>query len=181
MSARKYTTLQLSLQDANKLCYRDVIRVERVEEYNPVYDNIPDHDTLVVLKNGKLLRVYSWKDKNYPHDLYDTIFEYLHKLVMDKESYFSVTLNQFCGDPNILHRTVQTLVSASSSIQPPWTCPNDDAVYPWEYHGRMYLRNYHNMVWKQDVDGSCGDWVGVYLELTHSINHYAEEPAEYRS
>jgi len=131
MSIRKYTTLQLSLEEAKQLCYRDVIRVERVNEYDPIYDDIPDHDTLVVLKNGKLLHVYSWKDKNRPLIQYNTLFEYLNKLMVDKETYFNVTLNQFCHDPNILHRKVESL----------WPKPPSNAGL-----ARMHSLNYLNLL-----------------------------------
>jgi hypothetical protein len=57
-----------------------------------------------------------------------------------------------------------------------WTCPADGAVHPWAYKGMAYLRNSDNQVWKEDADGGCGDWCGVFLGGEDRIDDSIEEP-----
>jgi hypothetical protein len=57
-----------------------------------------------------------------------------------------------------------------------WTCPADGAVHPWAYKGIAYLRNSDNQVWKEDADGGCGDWCGVFLGGEDRIDDSVEEP-----
>jgi hypothetical protein len=57
-----------------------------------------------------------------------------------------------------------------------WTCPADGAVHPWAYKGMAYLRNSDNQVWKEDADGGCGDWCGVFLGGEDRIDDSVEEP-----
>ncbi len=57
-----------------------------------------------------------------------------------------------------------------------WSCPADGAVHPWAYKGMAYLRNSDNQVWKEDADGGCGDWCGVFLGGEDRIDDSVEEP-----
>jgi hypothetical protein len=57
-----------------------------------------------------------------------------------------------------------------------WSCPADGAVHPWTYKGAKYLRNSDHQVWREDADGGCGDWCGVYLIDGDRIDDSVEEP-----
>jgi hypothetical protein len=57
-----------------------------------------------------------------------------------------------------------------------WSCPADGAVHPWAYKGAKYLRNSDHQVWREDADGGCGDWCGVYLIDDDRIDDSVEEP-----
>jgi hypothetical protein len=57
-----------------------------------------------------------------------------------------------------------------------WSCPADGAVHPWTYKGMKYLRNSDHQVWREDADGGCGDWCGVYLIDEDRIDDTVEEP-----
>ena len=57
-----------------------------------------------------------------------------------------------------------------------WSCPADGAVHPWAYKGAKYLRNSDHQVWREDADGGCGDWCGVYLIDGDRIDDSVEEP-----
>jgi hypothetical protein len=57
-----------------------------------------------------------------------------------------------------------------------WSCPADGAVHPWAYKGNKYLRNSDHQVWKEDADGGCGDWCGVFLIDEDRIDDSVEEP-----
>ncbi len=51
------------------------------------------------------------------------------------------------------------------------TCPKDDAVYPWEFEGAKYARNYKNHVYSVDEDGEPAYWVGLFngTEIDKSV------------
>jgi hypothetical protein len=57
-----------------------------------------------------------------------------------------------------------------------WSCPADGAVHPWTYKGAKYLRNSDHQVWREDAEGGCGDWCGVYLIDEDRIDDSVEEP-----
>jgi hypothetical protein len=57
-----------------------------------------------------------------------------------------------------------------------WSCPADGAVHQWAYKGMKYLRNSDHQVWREDADGGCGDWCGVYLIDGDRIDDTVEEP-----
>ena len=57
-----------------------------------------------------------------------------------------------------------------------WSCPADGAVHPWSYKGAKYLRNSDHQVWREDADGGCGDWCGVYVGGEVGIDDSVEEP-----
>jgi hypothetical protein len=57
-----------------------------------------------------------------------------------------------------------------------WSCPADGAVHPWNYKGAKYLRNSDHQVWKEDAEGGCGDWCGVFLIDEDRIDDSVEEP-----
>ena len=57
-----------------------------------------------------------------------------------------------------------------------WSCPADGAVHPWTYKGEKYLRNSDHQVWREDADGGGGDWCGVYLIDSDTIDNSVEEP-----
>jgi hypothetical protein len=57
-----------------------------------------------------------------------------------------------------------------------WSCPADGAVHPWNYKGEKYLRNSDHQVWREDADGGCGDWCGVYVGGEVGIDNSVEEP-----
>jgi hypothetical protein len=63
-----------------------------------------------------------------------------------------------------------------------WSCPADGRVYPWAYTplgatsvSALYLRNSNDDVWEMNSDGTCGDWVGVYI-MPWGIDITAKEP-----
>ncbi len=56
-----------------------------------------------------------------------------------------------------------------------WTCPNDGNVYPWEFKGKKYFRNYDGEVW-EDEDGGLGAWAGKYDTTTAKIDDSVPEP-----
>ena len=56
-----------------------------------------------------------------------------------------------------------------------WTCPNDGNVYPWEFKGKKYFRNYDGEVW-EDEDGGLGAWAGKYDTATAKIDDSVPEP-----
>ena len=57
-----------------------------------------------------------------------------------------------------------------------WSGPADGAVHPWSYKGAKYLRNSDHQVWREDADGGCGDWCGVYVGGEVGIDDSVEEP-----
>jgi hypothetical protein len=57
-----------------------------------------------------------------------------------------------------------------------WTCPEDGNVYPWPFKGKKYLRNSENQVWLPAADGSIGEWQGVFIPATNTIDDSVPEP-----
>ena len=57
-----------------------------------------------------------------------------------------------------------------------WSCPVDGQVHPWSFKGTKYLRNSDNEVWRQAVDGGCGEWVGVVDPSSGVIDDSVPEP-----
>jgi len=51
------------------------------------------------------------------------------------------------------------------------TCPKDDAVYPWDFEGVKYARNYKGYVYSVDEDGEPAYWVGLFngTEIDKSV------------
>ena len=71
---------------------------------------------------------------------------------------------------------VKTVAKPVKVAVPVWSCPADGAVHPWTYKGAKYLRNSDHQVWREEADGSCGDWCGVYLIDGDRIDDSVEEP-----
>lgn len=93
LTQRRYTLHNMVFSDFNELRYRDVIRVHRGSY-------LGEHDTLVVLTNGKLLRVKYWKGKTQTLAHYDTIFQYLVELTSNDCGFNFISLNKKECDPN---------------------------------------------------------------------------------
>jgi len=93
LTQRRYTLHNMVFSDFNELRYRDVIRVHRGSY-------LGEHDTLVVLTNGKLLRVKCWKGKTQTLAHYDTIFQYLVELTSNDCGFNCISLNKKACDPN---------------------------------------------------------------------------------
>ena len=56
------------------------------------------------------------------------------------------------------------------------TCPNDDAVYPWEFKGVKYARNHKNHVYTVDEQGEPDVWAGLFNGK--KIDSSVAEPSE---
>jgi hypothetical protein len=68
-----------------------------------------------------------------------------------------------------------------TEIHTEWSCPNDDMVHRWRWHGNDYLRNFSNEVWKCNFienKMTLGDWVGVYDKNTNTILNTPEPEFE---
>lgn len=92
LTRRQRTTQNMAFSDFNDLRNRDVIRIN--------YGSYTgEHDTIVVLNNGKLLRV---SKAFQPTTLvsYDNIFQYLAELTSNKCGFHSISLNEKTCDPN---------------------------------------------------------------------------------
>jgi len=93
LTQRPLTLQNMAFSDFNGLRYRDVIRVHRGSY-------LGEHDTLVVLEDGRLLRVKCWQGKKITLVHYDTIFQYLHDMTRNKCGFYSISLNEKTCDPN---------------------------------------------------------------------------------
>jgi len=93
LTQRRYTLHNMAFSDFNELRYRDVIRVHRGRY-------LGEHDTLIVLDNGKLLRVKCWQGKTQTLAHYDTIFQYLAELTSNDCGFNCISLNKKTCDPN---------------------------------------------------------------------------------
>ena len=92
LTRRQRTTQNMAFSDFNDLRNRDVIRIN--------YGSYTgEHDTIVVLNNGRLLRV---SKAFQPTTLvsYDNIFQYLAELTSNKCGFHSISLNEKTCDPN---------------------------------------------------------------------------------
>ena len=93
LTQRHYTLHNMTFSDFNDMRYRDVIRVHRGSY-------LGEHDTLVVLNNGKLLRVKCWQGKKNTQVAYDNIFQYLAELTSNDCGFHFISLNKKTCDPN---------------------------------------------------------------------------------
>lgn len=60
-----------------------------------------------------------------------------------------------------------------------FVCEDDGALYPWDWKGKKFLRNFANQVWERienDDSYEMGQWAGVYDPKTKKIDTSAEEP-----
>ena len=67
---------------------------------------------------------------------------------------------------------------AKAKAEDEWlaTCPNDDAVYPWEFKGVKYARNHKNHVYTVDEQGEPDVWAGLFNGK--KIDSSVAEPSE---
>jgi len=93
LTQRRYTLHNMAFSDFNEMRYRDVIRVHRGSF-------LGEHDTLVVLTNGKLLRVKCWQGKTKTLAHYDNIFQYLAEMTSNDCGFNFISLNEKTCDPN---------------------------------------------------------------------------------
>ena len=93
LTQRHYTLHNMAFSDFNDMRYRDVIRVHRGSY-------LGEHDTLVVLNNGMLLRVKCWQVKKNTKVAYDNIFQYLAELTSNDCGFHFISLNKKTCDPN---------------------------------------------------------------------------------
>ena len=93
LTQRHYTLHNMTFSDFNDMRYRDVIRVHRGSY-------LGEHDTLIVLNNGMLLRVKCWQVKKNTLVVYDNIFQYLAELTSNDCGFHFISLNKKTCDPN---------------------------------------------------------------------------------
>jgi hypothetical protein len=69
-----------------------------------------------------------------------------------------------------------TSAAPKPAVANDWSCPEDGNVYPWSFKGKKYLRNYDNQVWLSAADGGLGEWQGVFIPATNTIDDSVPEP-----